>query len=59
MDPEIGQPSVTTEALSEQPCIKVVRSQELFAGKREVLIEHSGSLYRLRMTRAGKLILNK
>ncbi len=59
MDPETDRPSATAEAFPERPCIKVVRSQELFAGKREVLIEHSGSIYRLRMTRAGKLILNK
>lgn len=35
------------------------RSEELFRGQREITIEHSGTVYRLRITKAGKLILNK
>lgn len=34
-------------------------SEQLLQGHREVLIEHEGTLYRLRQTRNGKLILNK
>lgn len=34
-------------------------SNDLFQGNREVLIEHNGEVYRLRITRTGKLILNK
>jgi len=34
-------------------------SQELFRGRQEILIEHSGDAYRLRITRQGKLILTK
>ena len=34
-------------------------SQALFGAARELLIRHNGALYRLRMTRAGKLILTK
>ena len=34
-------------------------SEELFRGTREIIIEHSGQHYRLRITKAGKLILNK
>jgi hemin uptake protein HemP len=34
-----------------------LRSDELFAGTREIVIEHHGRLYRLRITRNGKLIL--
>ena len=37
--------------------IKRVRSPDLFAGGAEVLIEHEGREYRLRVTRNGKLIL--
>jgi len=37
----------------------VVRSADLLKGGNEVLIEHQGSLYRLRQTRNGKLILHK
>jgi len=39
--------------------IKTYGSRELFGGSREVGIEHGGSLYRLKITRQGKLILNK
>lgn len=31
----------------------------LFQGAREIEIEHHGEVYRLRITRQGKLILNK
>lgn len=38
---------------------RVIASSELFGVDREVLIEHQGSFYRLRLTRSGKLILHK
>ncbi|MDP3921221.1 MAG: hemin uptake protein HemP [Candidatus Omnitrophota bacterium] len=34
-------------------------SEDLFRGKREVIIRHSDKQYRLQITKAGKLILNK
>lgn len=37
----------------------VVRSQELFGAHRELVIEHAGSLYHLRITQNDKLILTK
>ena len=37
----------------------VWRSEELFRDQREVLIRHGEEVYRLRITRQGKLILNK
>jgi hemin uptake protein HemP len=37
----------------------LVRAGELFQGKREVRIEHQGIVYRLRITRRNKLILQK
>ena len=37
----------------------VLRSEQLFAGAQEVLIEHRGALYRLKLTALGKLILTK
>ena len=43
---------------SENPP-KVVSTQELFAGEREICIEHAGEKYRLRITRRNKLILQK
>ncbi len=40
-----GTPTLTTE--------------ELFAGKGEIVLIHNGSAYRLRITRQNKLILTK
>ncbi len=34
-----------------------IRSDELFAGAREIVIDHHGRLYRMRITQNGKLIL--
>jgi len=36
-----------------------LQSAELFGTAREVVIEHAGEEYRLRLTRQGKLILTK
>lgn len=36
-----------------------ISSRQLLQGAREVLIEHEGETYRLRLTRNGKLILHK
>ncbi len=38
---------------------RMVSSRALFGGDREIGIEHAGALYRLKITRQGKLILNK
>ncbi len=38
---------------------RVLSADALFAGKREVWIELDGVRYRLRITRRGKLILQK
>ncbi len=39
--------------------VRVVTSESLFRGTHEIGIEHEGSMYRLKITRQGKLILNK
>ena len=36
-----------------------VDSRELLRGRRELHIRHEGEVYRLRVTRNGRLILNK
>lgn len=36
-----------------------ITSESLFQGRREVLIRHGNDFYRLRITRNGKLILQK
>ena len=38
---------------------RVLKAEELFGDKREVWIELDGVRYRLRITRRGKLILQK
>jgi len=37
----------------------ILDARELFRGRREVVIEHEGVRYRLRITRRKKLILQK
>jgi hemin uptake protein HemP len=46
---ETGSPDVS----------RLVDSRALFAGEHEIGIVHAGETYRLRITRQGKLILNK
>jgi hemin uptake protein HemP len=46
-------------ARSEPEPRTVLRSNELLGRAREVLIDHGGTLYRLRITGTGKLILTK
>jgi hemin uptake protein HemP len=53
---EVRSPAVET---SHGPAIPLLRSQDLFGRGREVLIEHAGGFYRLRVTHSNKLILTK
>lgn len=39
--------------------LRTLDSATLFRGEHEIGIEHQGALYRLKITRQGKLILNK
>lgn len=39
--------------------VRTLSSSTLFQGEHEIGIEHHGALYRLKITRQGKLILNK
>jgi hemin uptake protein HemP len=36
-----------------------LRSEELFGKQREIMIQHAGNYYRLRLTHSNKLILTK
>ncbi len=38
---------------------RTLTSESLFLGTHEIGIAHAGALYRLKITRQGKLILNK
>lgn len=42
-----------------RPGLPRLRSEELFRNSQELIIEHQGQEYRLRLTRNDKLILNK
>jgi hemin uptake protein HemP len=39
--------------------VSMYDSRNLFRGRQEILIEHAGHAYRLRITRQDKLILTK
>jgi len=49
--------SPPTAATGHSP--RTLLSQDLLQGQLEVLISHGGEIYRLRLTRSGKLILQK
>jgi hemin uptake protein HemP len=46
-------------AADVSPAIPRYESRTLFRSARELVIEHAGHEYRLRLTRQGKLILTK
>ncbi|MGE0379017.1 MAG: hemin uptake protein HemP [Planctomycetaceae bacterium] len=52
------EPSSQAQSRPKQPTRKIP-SSDLFVEAQEVHIEHAGETYRLRKTRAGKLILTK
>jgi hemin uptake protein HemP len=49
----------TRRAAPERPAPRTLTTAELFAGRREIVIVHGDAEYRLRVTRANKLILTK
>jgi hemin uptake protein HemP len=51
--------SPADEQKARGPAIPLIQSKELFGKGREILIEHDGSFYRLRVTHSNKLILTK
>ncbi len=60
MDPadSAGQ-GCSESAIDHRVQRRQIRSDDLFGGRREVLIEHAGEIYSLRQTSKGKLILTK
>ena len=47
------------EVVSGHAAPTIIASEALLAGRTEVQIRHRGEIYRLTLTRAGKLILHK
>jgi hemin uptake protein HemP len=57
-----GQPADSRpppQPLGASPSVREVDSRELMRGDREIGIRHGAELYRLTLTRNGKLILRK
>ncbi len=44
---------------SQDPPVPVYEASELFQRQNEFMIRYEGELYRIRITRNGKLIMNK
>jgi len=57
--PEPGHESASDAAARGTVPVACITSDQLLRGGNEVLIEHHGALYRLRLTALGKLILTK
>jgi hemin uptake protein HemP len=55
-EPQPKRPCDLTEVTADG---ERVTSSELLRGRQQIEIEHGGELYRLRVTKAGKLILTK
>jgi len=51
--------SETIQIAAAADGFRIVDSRDLFADGHEIGIVHAGETYRLRITRQGKLILNK
>ncbi|NKE47513.1 hemin uptake protein HemP [Roseomonas frigidaquae] len=52
-----GEPAVISVPVSQE--VAKVQSSDLLKGARELLIQHHGDTYRLRLTSNDKLILTK
>ncbi len=59
LDRKPPHPGREREPLRKDVPVRTVSSDELFGGAQEIAIAHAGSYYRLKITRQGKLILNK
>jgi len=51
--------SLRPGATEDMPAVRRISSQSLLEGGRELVIQHQGSEYHLRLTRNDKLILTK
>lgn len=56
---EVETPSSAGQGVCGGPTIPCLRSEALFGQAREILIQHAGAYYRLRLTYSNKLILTK
>jgi len=54
-----SEPATLPETSVDEPALRTIPSETLLQGQHEVLITHGSEVYRLRLTRNGKLILQK
>jgi hemin uptake protein HemP len=54
-----NNPDAASASLPASRTQRVIESHDLFRGENEILISHGGAIYRMKITRQGKLILNK
>jgi hemin uptake protein HemP len=59
MSPPIREPQSARSAAAGGGARKRLSSDDLFGDAQEILIDHAGQEYRLRITRQDKLILTK
>lgn len=59
MNPPCRDPRFARPDPGGETSRKRLSSRDLFDGDQEILIDHAGQEYRLRITRQGKLILTK
>jgi hemin uptake protein HemP len=52
-------PSRLSVSAGQQAASSGIQADQLFHGRQEIQIDHNGEIYRLRITRNGKLILTK
>jgi len=50
---------LTPASMPQDPQRLIISSAEVLRGQTEIWIEHGSEMYRLRLTRAGKLLLSK
>lgn len=52
-------PEPPANELASPPTLREIDSSSLLQGEKEILIHHGDEVYRLRLTKNGKLILQK
>jgi hemin uptake protein HemP len=57
--PQLARLPNADDGSAQAATVRRISSQRLLAGERELVIQHLGSEYHLRLTRNGKLILTK
>ena len=53
------KPEQSANELASPSILREIDSLSLLQGEKEILIHHGGEVYRLRLTKNGKLILQK